>query len=296
MKKHVEYISISISLLALTASIYIIFNSIEYKTNINDQFSTQSNNIETLNQKIIDLENALILNQDKNTSFEEALKKAQENSGNISEKINQISQSVGTFEKIIYTDPELLQKYSKVFFLNENYVPTNLRDIPKEYTYDQNKTYKIHQEIWPNLKDLLESAQNAGHEIKIISAYRSFGEQASLKNAYTVTYGAGSANQFSADQGYSEHQLGTTIDFTNTTLGANFSDFGESKSYQWLLDNAHRFGFILSYPENNTYYQYEPWHWRFVGVKLAKDLKEDGRNFYDLSQREIDEYLVSFFD
>jgi hypothetical protein len=44
------------------------------------------------------------------------------------------------------------------------------------------------------------------------------------------------------------------------------------------------------------YYQYEPWHWRFVGKDLADDLRDDGKYFYDLDQRTIDSYLIDIFD
>jgi D-alanyl-D-alanine carboxypeptidase len=142
---------------------------------------------------------------------------------------------------------------------------------------------------------MLLAARNAGHELRIISGYRSFHEQSSLKNAYTVTYGSG-ANSFSADQGYSEHQLGTTVDFTTSSLGSNFTKFDESKAFTWLKENAYKFGFILSYPERNGYYIYEPWHWRFVGVKLSAYLHTNNKHFYDLDQREIDSYLISIFD
>lgn len=131
--------------------------------------------------------------------------------------------------------------------------------------------------------------------MKVISAYRSFGAQSTLKSAYTVIYGS-SANKFSADQGYSEHQLGTTIDFTTSKLGANFITFEKTESYTWLLQNAYRYGFILSYPENSDYYIFEPWHWRFVGKGLALQLHNENKNFNDLNQREIDEYLGSLFD
>ncbi|MDO8660010.1 MAG: M15 family metallopeptidase, partial [Candidatus Parcubacteria bacterium] len=99
-----------------------------------------------------------------------------------------------------------------------------------------------------------------------------------------------------ADQGYSEHQLGTTVDFTTPKIGGSFEKIDKEPAYQWLLENAHRYGFILSYPEGNSYYQFEPWHWRFVGVNLAIELKKQNINFYDMPQREIDTYLISIFD
>jgi hypothetical protein len=53
---------------------------------------------------------------------------------------------------------------------------------------------------------------------------------------------------------------------------------------------------VLSYPKNNKYYIYEPWHWRYVGVSLATWLHDNGKYLYDVDQREIDEYLLTIFD
>jgi D-alanyl-D-alanine carboxypeptidase len=81
-----------------------------------------------------------------------------------------------------------------------------------------------------------------------------------------------------------------------TGLGGMLDGFDKTSAYQWMLNNAYKYGFILSYPKNNGYYVFEPWHWRFVGIKLATDLHSQGKNFYDLDQRTIDGYLVSVFD
>jgi len=132
-------------------------------------------------------------------------------------------------------------------------------------------------------------------DLKIVSAYRSFYDQLVTKISYKTLYGSG-ANQFSADQGYSEHQLGTTIDFTTAKLDGLSLQFENQDAYAWLRGNAYKFGFVLSYPKNNSYYQYEPWHWRFVGIALATKLHDENKNFYDLTQREIDQYLISLFD
>ncbi len=215
--------------------------------------------------------------------------------GNFQQEVGTISSSVNTLEKLSKTDPELLQKYSKVFFLNEHYSPPRLTEIPKEYEYNEARTSKIHTEVWPYLKNLLEDAKKDEIKLYIASAFRSFNEQGALKGQYSVTYGAGTANQFSADQGYSEHQLGTTVDFITSGLGGRLEGFDNTKAYTWLLANAYKYGFVLSYPKNNKYYVFEPWHWRFVGVKLATYLKNQGQNFYDLDQRKIDEFLVSVF-
>ncbi len=210
-------------------------------------------------------------------------------------QIGDIASTVGTLEKLSNTDEELLAKYSKIYFLNENYVPRKLTVIDEQYLNKGATNIEIHAQVWPYLEKLLADANAAGHKLLAASAYRSFSTQSSLKSSYTVTYGSG-ANKFSADQGYSEHQLGTTLDFTTEKLGANFSAFGSDPAYKWLQENAHNYGFILSYPAGNAYYKYEPWHWRFVGVKLAKRLYDDQKFFYDLDQREIDKTLVNLFD
>jgi LAS superfamily LD-carboxypeptidase LdcB len=210
-------------------------------------------------------------------------------------QVSDLQGTVGTLQKLSETDPELLKKYSRVYFLNENYKPRSLSKIDPKYTYNSDQTYEFYTDTLPFLNLLLSTAQADGVDLKVISAYRSFGEQTSLKTSYKMTYGLG-ADKFSADQGYSEHQLGTAVDFTTSTVGDSFTGFENTPAYQWLLDNAYTFGFIMSYPEGNTYYQYEPWHWRFVGRDLAKKLHDEQKNFYDLDQRAIDQYLISFFD
>jgi zinc D-Ala-D-Ala carboxypeptidase len=211
-------------------------------------------------------------------------------------QIKSIGSTVGTLEKLSQTDEELLKKYSKVYFLNENYVPAGFYEIDSKYLLPGTGNSLIYAKVWPHLRNLLEAARSNGHELLVASAYRSFAAQSSLKSEYKVLYGAGTANQFSADQGYSEHQLGTSLDLTTPKTGGIFNAFKSDPAYQWLLANAHNYGFILSYPEGNAYYKFEPWHWRFVGRELATRLHDEGKHFYDLDQREIDKYLISLFD
>lgn len=219
--------------------------------------------------------------------------------GSLEAQLGKVSGTVTTLEKLTNTDKELLQKYSKVYFLNEHYIPARRSRILPAYVYDTRlpkRELQIHTSVWPYVKDMMDAADKAvGDDILVASAYRSFGVQESLKSYYTVTYGSG-ANTFSADQGYSEHQLGTTVDFTTGALGTDYDAFANTRVYAWLDAHAHEYGFTLSYPNNNGYYQYEPWHWRFVGKALATKLHDDGKHFYDLDQRTIDTYLATIFD
>jgi len=216
-------------------------------------------------------------------------------------KLNQMNQfdevanAVGALSKLSKTDPELLKKYSKVYFLNEHYVPISLSKIEPIFLSNKSVNYEIHSNVLPYLEDLIEASERDKVSLFVLSAYRSFDIQTTLKENYKITYGSG-ANKFSADQGYSEHQLGTAIDFTTGKLDDALEGFDKTPEYQWLLDNAYKYGFVLSYPAGNTYYKFEPWHWRFVGVALATKLYDDKINFYNMDQRLIDNYLANIFD
>jgi D-alanyl-D-alanine carboxypeptidase len=243
----------------------------------------------------VDLSSKVIELEDEKVSLIELLRSEKEKNNAFSGQISEIIGTVSKLDKLSKTDKELLQKYSKIYFLNENYVPEDLIDIPPDYIYEQGRKLKMHTKAYPYLQSLIVAAEADGIDLRLISAYRSFGEQSALKNTYAVMYGSG-ANRFSADQGYSEHQLGTALDFTTKELGADFTSFKKSDAYKWFLENAYKYGFILSYPEDNKYYQFEPWHFRFVGKSLANRLHQENENFYDLDQRTIDNYLINIFD
>jgi D-alanyl-D-alanine carboxypeptidase len=210
-------------------------------------------------------------------------------------QFQEITNTVGALEKLSTTDPELLKKYSKVYFLNEHYAPISLSEIPVDYRSEKSTNYQIDSDVLQFLQKLIDAGNADGVSLKALSAYRSFATQLSLKASYKVTYGAG-ANKFSADQGYSEHQLGTALDFTTLNTKGALEGFDKTPEYEWFLANGYKYGFIISYPSGNTYYKFEPWHWRFVGIALATELHNQNKYFYDADQRMIDNYLVKLFD
>jgi D-alanyl-D-alanine carboxypeptidase len=248
---------------------------------------------ESYDAKIALLDSTLFEVKNENSALSNTLSEEQKKTGSI---VSSLTGSVQNLEKLSKSDPELLKKYSKTYFLNEHYVPLSLTHIDANYVVDANKNLEIHSSVYPFLKKLLDDAAAKSLTLRLASAYRSFGTQAQLKASYRVTYGAGTANQFSAEQGYSEHQLGTTVDFTTVVIGGGLSGFDSTSEYKWLLDNGYKYGFVISYPQSNTYYEYEPWHWRFVGVVLATKLHADKVDFYMLDQRIIDTYLANMFD
>lgn len=247
-----------------------------------------------LNATLEEIRHAYALSEENGAELLKQLDEEKERNDSFEGKIKNISGTVGKLDKLSKIDPELLQKYSKIYFLNEHYTPAKVTEIAAEYRLKKDEPEYVAAEVAPFLEDLLKDAREDGIDLVVVSGYRSYDEQRGLKNAYSVQYGSG-ANTFSADQGYSEHQLGTTVDFTTAELGG-LTGFQNTEAYAWLQKHAHRSGFVLSYPENNAYYIFEPWHWRFVGEDLADDLHDDGKFFYDLDQREIDKYLISLFD
>ncbi len=233
---------------------------------------------------------------DERDELDEDLNREKDRNEEFEEQIQKIGSTVGVLDKLAKTDPELLQKYSKVYFLNEHYMPEKLVELPENLVYQNGGDPEfMHASVFPFYKDMTVNALEDGVTFSVVSAFRSFDEQRALKGAYSVTYGSG-ANTFSADQGYSEHQLGTTVDLTTENLGGGLASFETTPAYTWLVKNAYKHGFVLSYPKDNAYYIFEPWHWRFVGTDLARKLHRDDTFFYDVDQREIDEYLISLFD
>ena len=152
-----------------------------------------------------------------------------------------------------------------------------------------NKSYPLSADYDPGLqpitKDafqkLSDAAAQEGLDLYIGSDYRDYAYQVKIYNNYCDLYGWEQADIFSARPGYSEHQTGLTID-CNTIDDA----FGDTPEAAWLAQHCADYGFIIRFPqgkEDVTGYQYEPWHIRYVGVDIAKEIQK-----YDLT---LEEYL-----
>ncbi len=285
-----------IVIIALIVGLFLfgLLKYIEYRFDIISAEIEEGNNRESFAEaKYKNLE-SMILGTKSNVA--DVLAKAEEKNNALKDQFVEITHTVGALERLSSIDPELLKKYSKVYFLNEHYVPVSLTPIEEQYVNPKSKNFQFLSDAWPHLEELFDAASADGLSLQALSAYRSFSTQSVLKATYKFTYGAGTANQFSAEQGYSEHQLGTALDFTTAKTGGALEGFEKTPEYKWLLDNAYKYGFIISYPQGNTYYKFEPWHWRFVGVALAERLHDDHVYFYGLDQRIIDTYLANIFD
>lgn len=294
--KIIRQIIIVIGLLAICAALYLAVQINRLSIKLKATESELASTTVTSKSDIQQLEEKLARANQEKTNLTNVLNDAQRKTVSLENDKLANEKEISDLTKLTTLDPELLKKYSKVYFLSENYVPTGLRGVNTEYLIDTTKVTQVLSRVYPFLVNMLEDAHRDNVPILILSAYRSFETQKSLKQIYVQTFGAGTANQFSAEQGYSEHQLGTALDFTTPKIKGAELEFQNSSSFNWLRDNAYKYGFIISYPKENTYYQYEPWHWRFVGVALATYLHNQHKYFYELDQKQIDEYLIKIFD
>lgn len=128
------------------------------------------------------------------------------------------------------------------------------------------------------LEEMFAAAEEDGIYLAGVSAYRSRAVQTAIFNQYVEANGEEVAKTFSAPPGTSEHETGLAIDVSGSTGECAVSDcFAETEEAAWLEEHAHEFGFIIRYPKGKeaiTGYKYEPWHLRYVGEPLAKELNE----------------------
>lgn len=130
-----------------------------------------------------------------------------------------------------------------------------------------------------DLEALREAAESAGNPVELTFGYRSYRVQQSLFNYSVEIRGEEEALRFAARPGHSEHQLGTAVDFKTKGSRAPDQNWVAEPAGRWTRENAHRFGFVLSYPpgkESVTCTAYEPWHYRYFGRDLALEIHEIG--------------------
>lgn len=176
----------------------------------------------------------------------------------------------------------LLARVDKKHKILPDYKPSDLFVLfedPEIIANDANISLRI--EAKDALKLMLrELKAQTGENLLVISGYRSYNEQYRIYSGYLRTYIQEEVDTFSARAGFSEHQLGTVVDFTNKEVNYSLTnDFGNTTAGKWLLENSYKFGYLQTYPkrkELETGYQHEAWHYRYVGIDNAKSVQESG--------------------
>lgn len=200
------------------------------------------------------------------------------------------SNTKGNDDKEASADPNSMAVLiNKEFGLPEEYSPTDLvyPDVPFLFKEKIEKR-QMRSEAAGALEELFAAAKKDGIYLAGVSAYRSTKTQTALFNRYVKKDGLEKAKTYSAEPGHSEHTTGLAIDVSGSTgKCAAESCFGDTDEAKWLDKHATEYGFIIRYPEGKekiTGYKYEPWHLRYVGKEMAKDIGERGitlEEYYD---------------
>lgn len=178
----------------------------------------------------------------------------------------------------------------ELILVNKNYY------VPDDYNVELTELSngkKVDSRIYPALQQMFDDARATGLHLFVREAYRTREEQQQIlddKISEYETEGYSSkkakqlAKEYVALPGTSEHELGLSVD-----INADTNYCSSDAVYNWLNDNAYRYGFIKRYPAdktNITGINNEPWHYRYVGTKAAKIMKKENLC--------LEEYLNSY--
>ena len=190
-----------------------------------------------------------------------------------------------------YKDPVVIDKYDEKVLVNKhrqlskNYKPNDLVKINSKYATDKKQ---VAERVAVNaFIDMYNAAYKDGYGLVINSSYRSYNDQMEICDQYRQLYGDAYVSKYVALPGFSEHQTGLSFDIGST----NSKTFASSKEYSWMQDNAYKYGFIQRFPkgyESVTGFRAEPWHYRYVGKKIAKYIHDEKITY--------EEYYAMFLD
>jgi len=176
---------------------------------------------------------------------------------------------------------------NKFYYLDNTYNSDSMVNVSNQHSYG--KDQKLTNETYNAFINMFKAAKSENLTLIINSSYRSYEEQKEIYDYYNTLKGENYANKIAARPGHSEHQTGMSIDIQ--TYGSNIDTFEEFDEFKWLKDNAHKYGFILRYPKGKEYltgYEYESWHYRYVGIDVATYIYQNNITF--------DEYYAYFIN
>lgn len=167
---------------------------------------------------------------------------------------------------------------NKEYPLSSKYIPYMVEPEVEIYHKGINERRYLQPIAATALEEMFAAAEEDGLHLVLRCGFRSYKLQKTIYTSALKSYGYYETSRYHAVPGASEHQTGLAVDLCCEATGyKNNSEFLKTPEYAWMLKNAHRYGWILRYPkgkEEITGYNFEPWHFRYVGVELATYLKE----------------------
>ncbi len=166
---------------------------------------------------------------------------------------------------------------NKKYKLSDSFVPANLVDMSVQYA---TAGVQMEATAYESFSQMCEAMREEGLNMYASSTYRSYDYQVTLYERYVSRDGVEAADTYSARPGHSEHQTGLVADLA--TSQGSLSKFEDTDEFNWMIANAHNYGWILRYPEGKediTGFIYEPWHWRYVGEDIATEIFESDLTF-----------------
>lgn len=176
---------------------------------------------------------------------------------------------------------------NKFNYLKNDFEPNEITDIDINYSYANNRTSKETNDAYI---EMAKAAKKDNIILLVNSSYRTYERQEQIYKEFYYSKGISYADAYAARAGYSEHQTGLAIDIF-TSGRSTTSDFEESDAFKWLSVNAHKYGFILRYPKDKEYltgYNYESWHYRYLGIDTATKVYNSGLTY--------DEYYAYYLE
>jgi D-alanyl-D-alanine carboxypeptidase len=202
----------------------------------------------------------------------------------ISEVVMRVNTSI---DRDFYTDIKTIKDYDDLLVLVNKYYALPDDFVPKDLI-SVGDGQKMRREAGEAFLKLKEAINNDGLSLIAQSGYRSIDTQRSIyKNQIARKGSQEAADLVSARAGHSEHHTGLAIDVSHD--GTLEKSFENTKQFKWLEENAHKYGFIMRYPDEKIYmtgYDYEPWHYRYVGVEIATLIRNENITF--------EEYYVKY--
>ncbi len=288
------------SMLAMSMILYVVYSSFSFPLFITvdgaeDNFYTESemaNSVSLAEEEELNLEDVEILDDDDvldEFDFEET-----SHGLDIVDKYDADDILKSTENRVARTEKEVSENYEDYEFSADDWrlvLINKQHSIPDDYTFELgyiNSSMRCDERIIDDLRAMLQTAKEEEVNLVVCSPYRDDARQEYLFNRKITLYMKQGMSFVEAHQlasqavtvpGASEHQIGLAFDIVSNTYSSLNEGFGETEAGIWLAKNSCRFGFILRYPEGKEYItgiEYEPWHFRYVGVEAATVITQKG--------------------